>query len=788
MNSSSLSNNNEVCMQSCNRVSDWMPSSTQPEPNFTMNAYNAQTDVWNRYERSANNVNSLEAAINILQNNYDPVFKRIKLESSNPITQQFIKAVKECNHVNLINLLQTHGTVIKDEEQLSPLKIAILLGNFAAVKTILKFNEYVLDNTSDFALACEQSLSYNEYYDIIVEFAKCQNFDVNKVGGTINETPLYLLMRNGKLNEFKFLLTFNNVNVNVKTNSGVSLFLFALNNYNVRFVDLLLNYSGLKLSEDEVNAIFYSSDNSLISKLLSLSGKFDLKESTKAKEHFFALTKNPITSVDILQKFETVVDFNSKDDLDCTPLTYAMQNNDINKLKYFLSKNVDIVYTDHNDMNPLMNAITDNNNEIAKILLNSIKNYDDSIKNKLRDQCNKSNENVLILAAKNNNNEILKLTYETFKVNVNHQDGNGYTALYYTVDKQNVTNLNILLNDPLIDINVQDTNGNTILMDCISKNNFDLAYLLLKNKNKNIDMNIKNNYGQNVLLLCLNRLNSKCDQKNTDVYQTIGKVPKFSPHDPDGFDDMSNLAEYPGCHSDEIMVRMFNSVSHTRSTNSYQGIIPYKQVPMNDFTPCASIKTKTKTLNDIVNIISTTNSDLNLFDIYNKSPLAYLIENKDHKLFSNFINLDNINLNLKNNDGKTYLMTLFDKLIETKLDSTYLTMFLQLFNHSKINLNETDYLGNTILNVIAGCKDIFILDQLLKNKTLDINKANYKNVTPLVNAVRNELWNNVKLLLVNGSDQNVAKERLFNEETLYKFNNLATQCKTNKDAKKGWLF
>src|SRR4029079_8481262 len=125
--------------------------------------------------------------------------------------------------------------------------------------------------------------------------------------------------------------------------------------------------------------------------------------------------------------------------------------------------------------------------------------------------------------------------------------------------------------------------------------------------------------------------------KNNDVLQTIGKVPKFNP---DGFDDMFDLAEYPQCHSDEKMIRFFNGVSRQVPNSSSQINMPYKQVPISDFTPYSSIKTRTKTLIDIINIISTTNSDLNLFDIYNKSPLTYLIENKDQKLFSNFINLD----------------------------------------------------------------------------------------------------------------------------------------------------
>lgn len=699
-----------------------------------------------------------------LQFNYEPRYKRISLESENPIMNNFIQTIKTNNIAKLHELLTTNND-IKDTNNLTPLKIAIANNKYDVVKVILQHLNYRIEDSGLFALACEYCTDESGF-KIIQELTKCNNFDVNKKGGSINETPLYFLIRNNHLDGVNYLLIFDNIDLNSPIKNKQSLLQYAVTNGKLAIVELLASHKNINLTQEDIITILNSSNNTMIDRVLA-NNKLDLQNNDKLYEYYFKLVKSMPVKPNVLKYFEKYIDINYKDNLGNTVLYYVINNSDYPKLTYFLSHSkIDLTVNNSDGSSALLSSIIKNNSDIVKKLFEHINNYSDEIKKKLSEEVNELNESLLIIAAKNNNHNTFQQVYTILKPNINHCDFNGYTALYYAIIKSNKNIFQLLLNDPEIDVNKQDSNGMSLLMYACEYKNDEFIYQLLNHKNINLD--VQNHKGHNILgSILYNKYQKKQSSKSIELFKTpdFGNPPS----------DLSGLDCLPLIRQNDTMVSK-NGWLHP--LNELQK--PYLELPK--LPPIIG--------NDnIIKLVSTLlkkNIDVNTYDIYNQTPLMYVIENKDQSIFTLLLNYEGLDLNFKYNDGKTYLMTLFDKLIETKCDNTYLTLFLRLLNHSKVNVNDTDYLGNTLLSFASCNHDVFVLNHLLKVKNIDIDKQNYKGETALSNAVRNELWNNVKLLLSHGANQTI-KEQL-SLEVSYKYNNLVNEYKsTNKSEKKGWF-
>jgi len=218
---------------------------------------------------------------------------------------------------------------------------------------------------------------------------------------------------------------------------------------------------------------------------------------------------------------------NYQNDAGETPLHYAAMNNDLNLMKLLLSHpniNVNIknkscqtpiffvrskealqlllkhpfvdINTKNLDGNTLLH-VTDNKNMI-KILLGD-RRIDPNISN-LEGDSALFTENV----------EKIKILLDFPRVNVNHQDHNGFALLHKTENKEII---NILLNQYNIDVNRQDNNG----FSPIFYASYDKLQLLLKNKK--INVNIQNNNGNTFLHCCNDIPNIKeiLQHSNIDV-------------------------------------------------------------------------------------------------------------------------------------------------------------------------------------------------------------------------------------------------------------------------------
>ncbi|ARF12478.1 ankyrin repeat protein [Klosneuvirus KNV1] len=696
-----------------------------------------------------------------LQLNYEQRYKKISLETDNPNLDKFIQAIKTNNIPFLHKLLSTCG-YIKDSNNLTPLKVAIVNNKYMAVEAILQHLNYIADEDL-FALACEYCTD-DVGLQIIKELAKCNNFDVNRKGGSINESPLYFLIRNNHKDGIDYLLIFENIDLNSPIKNKQSLLQYAVTNGKLAIVELLASHKNIQLTSENVDTILNSSNNTMIEKVLA-NNKLDLQNKDKLYEYYFKLVKSVTIKPNTLKYFENYVDINCKDNSGNTVLFYVINNNDYSKLTYFLSHpKIDLTITNSDGSSALLSSIIKNNSDVVKRLFEHVKNYSDEIKKKLSEEVTELNESLLIVSAKNNNYDIFKQVYTTLKYNVNHVDFNGYTALYYAISKLNKNIFQLLINDPEIDVNKQDSNGLSLLMHVCDKKNDEFIYQLLNHKNINI--NLQNHKGHNIFGSILY---NKYKNKHT-LTQPIVDFNGADTNDGHNYGLFQSKVQ----HQFTDLIKIPSSDVSTELLLPYSE--PYKSTPITiDNNPIKLISTLLKK-----------NIDVNTYDIYNKTPLMYVIDNKDQNIFTLLLNHEGLDLNFKYNDGNTYLMMLFDKLVETECDNTYLTLFLQLLNHSKVNINDTDYLGNTLLSIASGNKDIFVLNHLLKVKNIDLDKQNYKGQMALSNAVKNELWNNVKLLLSYGANQTI-KEQL-STEIAYKYNNLINEYKsTNKSDKKGWF-
>jgi ankyrin repeat protein len=103
---------------------------------------------------------------------------------------------------------------------------------------------------------------------------------------------------------------------------------------------------------------------------------------------------------------------------------------------------------------------------------------------------------ALMYACDKNNIEIVKLLIENGSA-INIQNNDGFTALMYACEKDNIEIVKLLIENDA-DINIQNNDGITALMIVCKKDNFEIAKLLIKN---GADLNIQDGDGDTALMV-----------------------------------------------------------------------------------------------------------------------------------------------------------------------------------------------------------------------------------------------------------------------------------------------
>lgn len=89
--------------------------------------------------------------------------------------------------------------------------------------------------------------------------------------------------------------------------------------------------------------------------------------------------------------------------------------------------------------------------------------------------------------------DVVNFLLQRDDINVNLQNGIGYTALMYASHRKYYKIVKMLLNRKDIDVNIRDRDKNTALYIASKHNLVNIVELLLKNEN--IDINLNNRYG-----------------------------------------------------------------------------------------------------------------------------------------------------------------------------------------------------------------------------------------------------------------------------------------------------
>lgn len=662
------------------------------------------------------------------------------------------------NNVGLNDFLKNNDVTICDDNGLTLLKIAVMNSNIDALKMILVHMSYTLNNNDIDILsyACANSDYTSDTEIVISELLKCSNIDGNKSGGYQREIPLYYVInKDNTLNIINLLLASGKVNVNSLLNTGRTLLHYAISNRKYKVATRLIESDDIILNRNDLDLIFELGTIEVMNHLINVK-KYKIIDD----EYFLTLIKRNDIPIELCSCYTNI---NYQDITGKSALMYAAEMSDINKLNFLLSNpNIDLSLLDNNNVNALLFAIMNRNYVCVKMLVNHIKNSQAIINQK-----NEFLETPLIIAVKNHENSIFKLLYDTHLCDINIIDTERHSALYYAIENANMEIFDWLYSDPAIDIGISDLEGNTSLFHAVKKSNTNMIYKLLSLNSLNL--NAINNCNQNILNYVLYK----------KYYETKNTIPLSG----GGSDE---YASYPDC---------YNALMSEKSYG----------ISMNEITSKAIDND-----NKLVTFLIKKNIELNSFDVYDKSILMHVIDNKDKLVFNALLSSQNLDVNAQNDEGETYLMYLFKKIDKTqnninkmnnsddthgyfipqgyskslssslmqpmmnsiksplgidkssKLDNdqnAFLIFFMQLLDHPKMNINACDYTNATLLSYVADYTHINLLSKILKCKDINVNIQNNIGITPLMTLINKNSWNNAKLLISCGANLNLVDNK-----------------------------
>jgi len=303
-------------------------------------------------------------------------------------------------------------------------------------------------------------------------------------------------------------------------------------------------------------------------------------------------------------------------------------------------------------------------------------------------------------------------------ISVNEIDSSGFTPLEYAINKNNANIVQMILNYGLkheinLNVNEKDNSGNLPLIKAINKNNFDMIYAILDYYNrKNININIKDNNGNTPLILLYKNYknNKKSDSSMFNkIFDYLLEHYDINQTDVSG----NSILYYAICNKDiDVMKKLLNM-------------------------------------------------DANLFlkNNFKKSPMDIAFNQKDYDVFKTIIEYGNIDFNIENIEGDSFLASI----IKTRyFDDNKKKELIELLINKGVNINFLDKNGNTPL-VYALQSDVSIYELLIENGAyIKTNNENDLFLDELVQSKKYDLLD----IICNGDSGYEMKELKFNSYCL----------------------
>lgn len=694
----------------------------------------------------------------------------------------------------------------RDGTGITPLRIAVVRKKLEWVRRILSDPTLKLKEADSSILLYACRLRANE--QVLEELLKHKEVDVNYKDKD-SLTPLILAICMEKEKYFELLMKKPEIDIDVYDEWGAELLEIITRKRNVSMMRVLLNSKKI-------------TDNRKIQ-------KYFIQWLPYARNRYEIEIFYPYISVD------------EKDIYGNTILTTAIaafrkvgfSTDVIESILMNLNPNARI--TNNFGMNALMSAAENGDEKTWRILLKYIEdNYDETEVREIMTRRNNLGDDVLLLVLRSQINNVIILDLIKLGANPNNKNMKGEMLLIEVIKRNDLNILKPLLENELVDVNCVDYNGFTPLMHiCKNMTETESAYGYndaVRNMNKlililellnhpKIDINKRNNYGHNILLLTiLKKYHIKYNTEETYVESYVN----------------DNMSSFPSCYD----------YSMNGMTYEKKGVDPN--------TTIISI------------ILNNPEVDPNIYDNNGHSALMYACENKDVGLFKLLLNNEKLDVNCKNKSGRTCLMYLIARLnnkdftdgtyvaeireskqkkmlapaidytlnrgergrgsigsediigssmlspwngssesltkswklpntsrtkeVETITSASYsifFHFFEELLKHPRMDVDIQDALGNTALMYTSMKYVPRLLELLLeKNATLDIQ--NCSGETALIHSVQNNVLHNTRVLLEAGAEPNM-KDKMNKTMRNYATNIDVIESMIKNKEKKGWF-
>jgi len=402
-------------------------------------------------------------------------------------------------------------------------------------------------------------------------------------------------------------------------------------------------------------------------------------------------------------------------------LNIAIENKNLDAVKCLI-ESFDYKYTsdeintkDIKGKYPIFTAVEVGSYDIFKYLINKIDNLNIKNNNGI------SLQNFIINENQENMCEYLLKYFDSIAINEN--DSSGFTPLENGINKNNANIVQMILNYGLkheidLNFNEKDNTGNLPLINAINKNNFDMIFAIIDSyKQKKIDVNIYDNNGNTpITLLYKNYINS--GKSDSSMFNKI-------------FD---YLLEYYDINKTDLAG---NTVLYYAICNK-------------------DIDVMKKLLNMGANLLLKNN--------FKKSPMDIAFNQKSYDVFKTIIEYGNIDFNIENTNGDSFLMTIIKS---NKFSNSEKLILIVYLIKKGVNINFLDKNGNIPLEY-ASHSDLSIYNLLRKNGAYStFNNENNSFLDELVQSEKYDLLD----IICNSDSGYEIKELKFNSYSLLMRNN-----------------
>ena len=576
-------------------------------------------------------------------------------------------------------------TNCKDGYGRTPLHYAVINNHLEVVKILNRYKQHdsinTQNNNGDTPLHYACHIGQLAIAQYLISEAHCDPSCEDKYC----DTPLHLACRNGRLHIVQYLLSTGKADPLIKNNKGrIPLYAVKLNQTSYLQLPML--------------------------HLAAHHGWMDI-------------------IIDLITKYKC--DTNCKDDYGRTPLHYAICNNRLEVVRYFINEqHCDPLNKDNLGNTPLHNACRYGNTNTVQVLISEThQNL----------SCeNDDGDTPLHIACRNDRLHIVQYLLSTGKVDPLIKNKNGDTPLHIACTYGDMNTVQVLISETHQNLSCENNDGDTPLHIACRNNRLHIVQYLLstgkvdpliKNKNGDTPLHIACKYGDmNTVQVLISETHQNLSCENND----------------------GNTPLHIACRNDRLHI-----VQYLLSTGKVdpliknkKGRIPLYAVKLNRTSylqlPMLHLAAHHGWMDIIIDLITKYKCDTNYKDDYGRTPLHYAICNNRLEVIRYFINKKHCDPLNKDHFGNTPLHTAcqYDHLHIVKyLLSTGKVNPFARNNNSKtplytIQINRTSYqLPMLHLAVHHGWMDI-TFDLIMKYKC-DTNCKDDYGRTPLHYAVRN---------------------------------------------------